>query len=67
MQTDRFDEEMVQPGDTYAWRWHGWPDEVEEHGIILSCNGKDSFKFSFGDAGICTVSIKKKGISVWSK
>jgi|SRR6187401_55998 len=56
------DEEMVQVGDTYAWRWHGWPDEVEEHGSILSCNGKDSFKFSFGDAGICTVSIKEEGL-----
>jgi len=28
----------------------------------LSCNGKDSFKFSFGDAGICTVSIKEEGL-----
>src|SRR5688572_32421118 len=48
-------EEAVQVGDIYAWRWHGWPDEVEEHGTILACNDKDYFKFSFGDAGICTV------------
>src|SRR6188472_2298412 len=32
------------------------------YGTILSCNGKDSFKFSFGDAGICTVSIKEEGL-----
>jgi uncharacterized protein YndB with AHSA1/START domain len=51
-------DEIVQPGDTYAWRWHGWPDEVEEHGTILNCNGKDYFQFTFGEAGICTVTIK---------
>lgn len=50
--------EYVQPGDRYRWRWHGWPDEVEEQGEILECNGKDHFKFSFGKAGHCTVSIK---------
>jgi hypothetical protein len=54
-------EELVRTGDTYAWRWYGWPDEVEEHGTILDCNGKDYFKFSFGDAGNCSVTIKKEG------
>ena len=29
----RKDDEPVEAGDTYAWRWHGWPDEVEERGI----------------------------------
>ena len=56
----REDDEPVMPGDTYAWRWHGWPDEVEERGTILDCNGKDYFKFTFGDAGVCTVTIKKE-------
>ena len=56
----RGDDENVQKGDVYAWRWHGWPDEVEEHGEILACNGNDYFKFSFGDAGICTVMIKEE-------
>lgn len=56
----RKDDEAVQAGDTYAWRWHGWPDEVEEHGEILACNGMDFFKFTFGDAGICTVVIKEE-------
>lgn len=52
--------EFVQKGDTYRWRWHGWPDEVTEKGTILDCNGKDFFKFSFGDAGNCAVTIKKE-------
>lgn len=56
----RKDDEPVQAGDTYAWRWHGWPDEVEEHGSIMACNGKDFFQFSFGEAGICTVRIKSE-------
>jgi hypothetical protein len=56
----RGDTEAVKPGDTYTWRWHGWPDDMEEHGIILDCNGEDFFKFSFGDAGICSVTIKKE-------
>jgi hypothetical protein len=55
------EDELVQSGDTYVWRWHGWPDEVEEHGTILECNGHDFFKFTFGDAGVCAVTIKKEG------
>lgn len=53
-------DEQVEAGDTYAWRWHGYPDEVEERGKVLACNGKDFFKFSFGDAGNCAVQIKKE-------
>ena len=52
--------EYVKPGDSYTWRWHGWPDEVEEHGTVLDCNGKDFFKFTFGEAGICSVTIKEE-------
>ena len=58
--TTRTIEEFVQPGDIYTWRWHGWPDEVEEHGKILDCNGKNFFKFTFGEAGICAVTIKEE-------
>jgi len=54
----RKDDEHVQYGDTYAWRWHGWPDDIEEHGKILICNGHDYLQFKFGEAGICTVTIK---------
>jgi uncharacterized protein YndB with AHSA1/START domain len=53
----RGEDEYVSAGDTYSWRWHGWPDEMEEHGTILSCNGKDQFRFTFGKAGICSVSL----------
>lgn len=52
--------EPVQPGDTYTWRWHGWSDETMEIGSILDCNGKDIFKFSFGKAGDCTVTLKNE-------
>ncbi len=52
------DNEFVQKGDRYRWRWHGYPDSVTEEGTILEANGKDLFKFSFGNAGDCTVRIK---------
>lgn len=52
-------DEQVSKGDTYTWRWHGWPDETVEHGTILECNGKDQFRFSFGQAGNCAVRIYK--------
>ena len=58
--TLREDNEHVQRGDTYSWNWHGWPDDIEEHGKIMLCNGKDYFQFKFGDAGICTVTIKEE-------
>lgn len=50
-------DEFVQQGSSYSWYWHGYPDEVVEHGEILDCNGKDHFQFRFGDAGICTIRI----------
>lgn len=56
----RKENEPVHAGDKYSWRWHGWPDDVEEHGTILVCNGKDFFQFTFGDAGICTVFIREE-------
>ena len=58
--TLRGNNEFVQTGDTYSWWWHGYPDDVAEHGEILDCNGKDFFKFKFGGAGNCTVTIYKK-------
>lgn len=56
----RASNEFVQKGDSYRWRWHGWPDEVTEEGTIIDCNGKDFFKFSFGKAGNCAVTIKQE-------
>jgi uncharacterized protein YndB with AHSA1/START domain len=58
----RTNDEPVQKGDTYTWRWYGWSDETTEYGTVLDCNGKDFFKFSFGKAGNCIVSIKKEGV-----
>ncbi len=58
--SERGMDEQVEKGDTYRWLWHGWSDETVEHGEVLSCNGKDHFKFSFGKAGNCTVTIKKE-------
>ena len=56
----RKDNEPVQTGDSYRWRWYGWPDEVTEEGVILDCNAKDFFKFSFGKAGNVTVTLKEE-------
>ena len=50
----------MQKGDSYTWRWHGWDDETTEHGNILECNGKDLFKFGFGNAGDCSITIKEE-------
>ena len=56
----RENKEPVEKGDTYRWRWHGYPDSVTEEGSILELNGKDFFKFSFGKAGNCAVTIKEE-------
>jgi hypothetical protein len=53
----RGDDELVKKGDKYKWLWHGYGDDTVEYGEILEVNGKDSFKFSFGKAGICSVRI----------
>jgi hypothetical protein len=56
----RANDEPVSKGDSYKWLWHGWPDDMVEHGEILDCNGKDLFRFSFGKAGNCTIRIYKE-------
>jgi len=50
----------VEKGDSYTWRWFGYPDTVTEKGSILDLNGRDFFKFSFGKAGNCSVTIKQE-------
>lgn len=52
--------QLAQTGDSYTWRWHGWPDDTVEQGTILECNGNNFFKFSFGKAGNCAVTIKEE-------
>jgi len=49
--------EKVQPGDTYAWRWHGWPDSMEEYGEILESGKEEFFRFVFGKAGIVSLGL----------
>lgn len=56
----RSKDEFVQKGDSYKWLWHGWPDDTVEHGQVLDCNGSNFFKFSFGKAGNCSVTIKRE-------
>lgn len=51
--------EPIQVKDTYLWRWHGWPDDVMEKGLIIESNGNDRLKFSFGKAGNVTISIRE--------
>ena len=58
--TIRASYEATAAHDTYRWRWHGWPDETTEEGTILECNGKDLFRFTFGQAGNCTITIKEE-------
>lgn len=50
--------QKVIQGDTYQWRWFGYPDSVTETGTVLAANGKDLLQFSFGKAGNVSVSIK---------
>lgn len=56
----RGNKEQVATGDSYTWRWHGWPDDTTEYGAILDCNGQDFIQFSFGKAGNCSVRIYKE-------
>ena len=50
-------DESIAEGDTYHWRWHGHPDNVEEFGTVLEANGKDKLRFTFGKAGVVTVDL----------
>ncbi len=52
----RLPEEKIAAHDRYAWRWHGWSQEAQEHGIVMENNGKDTLEFSF--AGNCFVRVK---------
>ena len=58
--TLRGNKEAVEKADTYKWRWYGYPDSVTEEGTVLEVNGKNFFKFSFGKAGTCSVTIKQE-------
>lgn len=51
-------EQPIAKGDTYLWRWHGYPDSVTETGTVLETNGKDFLQFTFGKAGTVSVTAK---------
>lgn len=54
----------VAAGDTYRWRWYGYPDDVTETGEILEANGKDKLSFVFGNAGKVTVGLTDVGSGI---
>ncbi len=45
----------IQPGETYAWYWHGYPDSVNECREVIAANGKDELQFMF--SGNCLVMV----------
>lgn len=47
-------------GDTYTWKWHGFPDDVALEGRVLETNGRDKFVFSFSMECPVTISIYKE-------
>ncbi|MUP46221.1 hypothetical protein E0K83_10755 [Gramella sp. BOM4] len=47
----------IQPGDSYKWQWHGWPESVEEQGVVLEPHKGEFLRFSFGKAGIVGLSM----------
>ena len=53
----RAEDEVVQPGDTYEWYWHGYPDSVVEKGKVLKINGKNVFSFTFSLGCPVTISV----------
>lgn len=54
--SDKKNDEPVQAGDTYQWRWFGHGDEVTERGEIIEANGKNMLQFTF--ACNCMVTVK---------
>ncbi len=47
--------DLIQPGDTYEWYWHGYPDSVVEKGTVLEANNRNLFSFTFSLE--CPVSV----------
>ena len=57
----RENNDQLQKGDTYEWMWYGHPDTTVEHGVVTEANGKDTFQFIFGGAGIVSVQLRDMG------
>lgn len=56
--TAKANDQQIAEGDTYEWRWFGYPDSVTETGTVLAANGKDFLQFVFGKAGTVSVTVK---------
>lgn len=57
--------DYLKSGDTYAWLWHGYSDDVCEKGKVLGANGKDHFQFTFTANCIVTISLtEKEGLTI---
>lgn len=47
----------VETGDTYLWKWFGYPGGTPETGKILEANGLDRLRFTFTENCIVTVTV----------
>jgi len=52
----RNENELVQKGDSFTWRWHNW--DFEEKGEVLKANNIDTISFTFGKAGHVHIELK---------
>jgi uncharacterized protein YndB with AHSA1/START domain len=50
----------VEVGDQYEWYWHGYGDQTVEKGTILENNKADRVGFTFGKAGVVSISLKQE-------
>ena len=50
-------QDHVISGDTYLWKWFGYPGGTPESGKILEANGRDRLRFTFTENCIVTVSV----------
>ena len=56
----RSSKEIIQPGDRFEWKWHGYDDNTKDLNSIIDNNGKDHLKFWFADRCIVTVTVKEE-------
>lgn len=57
-------EEFVDEGDGYLWRWHGFPDHVNEQRTIVKANGKDQLAFVFSGNCLVTIQLRQMAVGV---
>ena len=57
---ERNDEETIQKGDRYLWKWHNWSGK--EEGTILEANGVNFIDFTFANDA-CKVSVELEQVN----